>query len=118
MMPLSSCSKEDDPDPEENIVTLDLEKANQTAEEVEKAFESGDVTLVLPYLTQQAKLRSQEDLENASKEVLMQFASDFNNRSIVGFGDEFIEYEFDWNGIPYTVDFAIQEDGSLKIIRL
>jgi len=118
-MPLSSCSKDDDPDPPiDNVVLLDLEKANQTAEDLEKAFESGDVALVLPYLTDQAKSRSQEDLENVSPDVLIQFATDFNNRSIVGYGDEFIEYEFDWNGIPYTVDFALQEDGSLKIIRL
>jgi hypothetical protein len=120
-MPLSGCSKDDDFDPDPNpdpIVLLDLEKANETAENVEKAFESGDVTQVLPFLTDQAKQRSQEDLENASQDVLIQFAADFNDRSIVGYGDEFIEYEFDWNGIPYTVDFAIQVDGSLKIIRL
>lgn len=120
-LPLHGCSKDDDPrddDPIENQHTLDLDKANETAEEVEKAFESGDVTLVLPYLAEKAKIRSQEDLENATPEHLQQFAADFNDREIVGYGDEFIEYEFDWGGTPYTVDFAIQEDGSIKIIRL
>jgi hypothetical protein len=120
-LPLHGCSKDEDPEedePIENQHTLDLNKADDTAEEVEKAFESGDVSLILPYLSEQAIVRSKEDLENASTEMLKQFAIDFNDREIAGFGDEFIEYEFDWGGIPYTVDFAIQEDGSIKIIRL
>jgi hypothetical protein len=112
------CNKDDHDPPQEPTPTLDLNKANKAAEDVELAFATGDFTKVLPFMATVALERSKTDLEAADPEQLKQFAIDFNMRSVIGHGDEFIEYQFNWNGIPYTVDFAVQEDGSIKIIRL
>ncbi|MBK7010046.1 MAG: hypothetical protein IPO65_04775 [Saprospiraceae bacterium] len=112
------CNKDEEPPVEDPTSTLDLTKANKAAEDAEQAFASGEVAKILPFMAPVALERSQLDLEAADAALLKQFAKDFNNRSVVGYGDEFIEYQFDWNGLPYTVDFAIQEDGSIKIIRL
>lgn len=112
------CNKDEEPPVEDPTSTLDLTKANKAAEDAEQAFASGEVAKILPFMAPVAQQRSQLDLEAADAALLKQFAKDFNNRSVVGYGDEFIEYQFDWNGLPYTVDFAIQEDGSIKIIRL
>ena len=112
------CHQDDVDPPQPPDITLDLEKANKTAEDVEQAFASGDYTKVLPFMASLALDRSQSDLEAAHPDQLKQFAIDFDQRSIVGYGDELIEYQFTWDGLHYTVDFAIQEDGSFKIIRL
>lgn len=112
------CNKDEEPPVDDPTTTLDLTKANKAAEDAEQAFASGEVAKILPFMAPVALERSQLDLEAADAALLKQFAKDFNNRSVVGYGDEFIEYQFDWNGLPYTVDFAIQEDGSIKIIRL
>ncbi|MBL0081864.1 MAG: hypothetical protein IPP37_05300 [Saprospiraceae bacterium] len=112
------CNKDEEPPVEDPTSTLDLTKANKAAGDAEQAFASGEVAKILPRMAPVALERSQLDLEAADAALLKQFAKDFNNRSVVGYGDEFIEYQFDWNGLPYTVDFAIQEDGSIKIIRL
>lgn len=69
-------------------------------------------------MTDQAFERSAEDIALSNPELIRQFAIDFDKRKIVGYGDEFIEFSFDLEGTPYTVDFALQEDGSFKLIRL
>ena len=112
------CHKDKIDPPQQPNAPLDLEKANKAAEDAEQAFASGDYTKVLPYMASVALDRSQADLQEADPERLKQFARDFDQRSVLGYGDELIEYQFNWNGLPYTVDFAIQEDGSFKIIRL
>ena len=119
LMPVIGCGKdEEDPIPEDPITTLDLVKANKAAEEVEQAFATGDAAKIMPFMAPAALTRSMEDIQNASPTVLKQFAVDFNNRTELGHGDEIIEYSFNWNGQAYTVDFALQDDGSIKIIRL
>ncbi len=98
--------------------TMDVEKAKRTAEDVEKAFAKADVNAIINFMSEAALKRSKEDIKNASPERLKQFAKDFDKRRIKGYGDDFIEFEFDWNGLPYTVDFSLQKDGSFKILRL
>ncbi len=100
------------------ISTMDVEKAKRTAEDVEKAFANADVNAIINFMSEAALKRSKEDIKNTSPERLKQFAKDFDKRRIKGYGDDFIEFEFDWNGLPYTVDFSLQEDGSFKILRL
>ena len=82
------CNKDDEPPVDDPTTTLDLTKANKAAEEVEQAFASGEVSKVLPYLSDVAIERSKSDLENAGAATLQQFARDFNNRTTVGYGDE------------------------------
>jgi predicted RNA-binding Zn-ribbon protein involved in translation (DUF1610 family) len=105
-------------DPKGIISTMDVEKAKKTAEDVEKAFAKADVNAIINFMSEAALKRSKEDIQNASPERLKKFAKDFDKRRITGYGDDFIEFEFDWNGLPYTVDFSLQEDGSFKILRL
>ena len=60
---------------------------------------------------------SREALDEVKLELLKGSQSE-KKLTLGSDGSFFIEYEFDWNGIPYTVDFALQEDGTLKVIRL
>ncbi len=114
----SGCNKDEEDPIDEPGTSLDLTKANKAAEDAEQAFATGEIAKILPFMAPVALERSQKDLEAADIETLKQFAKDFDHRTVVGYGDEFIEYQFDWNGLPYTVDFAIQGDETIKIIRL
>ena len=97
---------------------MDIEKADQTAERVEEAFADADVERILSFMTETALKRSKSDIENTSPDRLKTFASLFDKRKIVGYGDEFIEFSFDWNGLHYTVDFTLDVDGNFKILRI
>ena len=115
--PFSGCSKEDI-GPDYPDLGLDLARAEEDAEKLEKAFSELNRPAIYEMLTDQAFERSAEDISLSSYDLLLQFAKDFDKRKIVGYGDEFIEFSFDLDGLPYTVDFALQEDGSFKLSRL
>ncbi len=115
--PFTGCNKED-VGPEYPDTGLDLARAEADAEKLEKAFYDGDYKTIYEMMTDQAFERSAEDIALSNPELIRQFAIDFDKRKIVGYGDEFIEFSFDLEGTPYTVDFALQEDGSFKLIRL
>jgi len=119
--PFSGCSPDNDMDPDPSdpdAELLDVNAAKRSAEALEKAFTDADVEQILDMMTPLAVARSGDDITNADPERLKQFASDFNDRKIAGYGTEFIEFSFQLEGVPYTVDFALQEDGSFKVIRL
>ena len=120
LSPMTGCNKDDgpEPDPIDQTPVLDVVKAEMTADSVEAAFAAADVDAIIGFMSGESQMRSGDDIKNASSTTLQQFAEDFKNRKVVGHGSRFIEFEFDWNGVPYTVDFSLQEDGTFKIIRL
>ncbi|MFH1050544.1 MAG: hypothetical protein V1779_06385 [bacterium] len=100
-----------------NGIKVDMKKINEAANKIEEAFASGDPKNVQMLLTEDAKSTYPDILTELDSDRMKSFANDFKNRTIVGVSEIYAEFGFPFQGTTYTVDLALQEDGSFKLMR-
>ncbi len=102
-----------DGDNESVVETVELKDAATSAEE---AFLSGDPTLVLQLMTDEAK-EAHESTLTTYQEQMTKFGEDFKTRELITATSNYAEYKFSADDKDFTVAFSRQEDGAWKLMR-
>jgi len=97
---------------------VDMVKINECAQKVEDAFASGDPAKVKDLLTDDAKSFTYTDImTELTSERMKSFAEEFKKRNLIAARFNFAEFGFPFQGVTYTVDLAVDKDGSFKLMR-
>ncbi len=99
-------------------IDFDTRGMNKGAREAEKAFLSGDPREVLEMMSTESQEFFREDLMQISSEKLESMGDAFKKREMTVSSSTYTEFEFEEDGITYSIALGLQSDGSWKIIRL
>lgn len=113
-LPLSGC-KTTPSNPADNNDT-DVSKINAGAKLVEEAFLSGDTTKLINLLTETAKKSYSSSMKDIQPKMV-QFGNIFKTRVLDAYSKLYAEYSYAYDNKTFTVAFALQDDGTWKLMR-
>ncbi len=112
---VTSCIQEfEEPELKDVVDYGSIKKANKL---VEEAFLSGDPVQVDSMLTEQARERYAAELYQIPSSKLIEFGQLYNQAKIEYAYRDYAEITFPVNGSNYTVQLALQDDGTYKIMN-
>jgi len=105
------------PEPIQTKAIKESESLKNSTKEVEDAFSKGDILLLKQQLTESAQIQYNDILEQIQP-YMKDYAKAFEKRKLIVSTDVYKEYEFsDNSGEKYSAAFALQPDGSWKLVR-
>jgi hypothetical protein len=91
-------------------------KIEEGATKAEEAFLSGDTTALKAILTPTALTFYEGEYSNIQT-VMVQIGAAMKNRKLEANSEQYAEYSIDHQGQQFMMTFALQDDGSWKLIR-
>jgi hypothetical protein len=113
MMMASSCLDQLTGPEDESDVKAKIEEGATKAEE---AFLSGDTTALKAILTPTALAFYEGEFPNIQT-VMAQIGTAMKNRKLEANSEQYAEYSIDFQSGQFLMTFALQDDGSWKLIR-
>ncbi|MBN2806893.1 MAG: hypothetical protein JXR22_09555 [Prolixibacteraceae bacterium] len=95
---------------------IDLSGIKKGASDIESAFSNADTTVLASLLTE----TSLEIYRETFPEILVympHYAKAFESRKLLFANQIFAVYEFEAEGITYTVEMTVGDDGDWKLVR-
>lgn len=106
------------PDTTTPPTNVDIAKIEDGAKSTETAFKTGDPQKVLALVTDDAKNLYSSGISKLKQIQLINLGKAIEQRTLISYSSLYAEYKYTKDGVTYNLAFALQSDGSWKLMRL